>query len=210
MVIHRKTCPRCGTKNVALEEIGLNLPGGDVVLQFEHPRFGRCVDVLVRCAYCQRGVVFTFEINRGGRGRLREIAPSPPRTVAPEHTPQNVDQFFRQGMENLPGNWDAAGAMFRKALDTALKHKFPDLRGRLFERIENAAGQHKLTPDLANWAHQIRLGGNDASHEEAPFSKDAAEELASFTKLVLLYLFTLPGMLEKSRIRPESSNDSAP
>ena len=110
-------------------------------------------------------------------------------------------------MENLPKNWDAAGSMFRKALDTGLKRKFPDMKGSLFVRIKKAAEKHKLTPDLAEWAHEIRLGGNEATHGEDPFSREAAQELYSFTELVLLYLFTLPAKLEKSRSQPESSKE---
>ncbi len=89
--------------------------------------------------------------------------------------------------------------MFRKALDTGLKAKFPDIKGTLFERIDEAARQNKLTPSLAEWAHQIRLDGNDAAHDEEPFSKEDAERLQTFTELVLLYLFTLPGKLDEAR-----------
>lgn len=111
-------------------------------------------------------------------------------------------------MDNLPKNYDAAGSMFRKALDVGLKTKFPDMKGTLYVRIKKAAKEHKLTPDMAKWAHQVRLGGNDATHEEEPFSEEAAKELASFTRLVFLYLFTLPGMLKNSRRQAESSMET--
>ena len=110
-------------------------------------------------------------------------------------------------MANLPNNWDAAGAMFRKTLETGLKHEFPKIQGTLFERIQEAAKQHHLTPDLANWAHQIRLDGNDAAHEEEPFSQDDAERLSVFTDMVLRYLFTLPGMLKQARNDSENDTD---
>ena len=89
--------------------------------------------------------------------------------------------------------------MFRKTLDTSLKNKFPDLTGPLHQRIKEAEKQQKLTPELAARAHKIRLDGNDASHEETAFSEEGAQQLADFTKLVLLYLFTLPGMLTQAR-----------
>ena len=127
------------------------------------------------------------------------ICPSLPENGAPKHTPENVARFFKQAMDNLPKNWDAAGSMFRKALDTGLKNKFPEIKGDLKARIEKAAGQQKLTPELAVWAHQIRLDGNDAAHEENPFSKEDAEELSKFTELVFLYLFMLPGMLKEAQ-----------
>ena len=100
-------------------------------------------------------------------------------------------------MDDLTNNWDAAGSMFRKALETGLKRKFPDMKGDLNTRIKEAAEQQKLTPDLAEWAHQVRLDGNTAAHEV--FSKEEAVRLAEFTELVFLYLFTLPGMLKEAQ-----------
>ena len=35
--------------------------------------------------------------------------------------------------------------------------------------------------------------------DEEPFVKEDAELLSTFTRLVLLYLFTLPGMLNEAR-----------
>ena len=102
-------------------------------------------------------------------------------------------------MENLPNNYDAAGSMFRSALEAGLKVKFPDIDGTLYERIKKAAAQQGLTPDLADWAHQIRLDGNDAVHGDEEFSKEDVERLHTFTELVFMYLFTLPGMLAKAR-----------
>ena len=63
-------------------------------------------------------------------------------------------------MENLPRNFDAAGTMFRKALDTAFTARFPELKGRLVERIDGAAKSGALTQDMAQWAHRIRRLGN--------------------------------------------------
>ena len=91
--------------------------------------------------------------------------------------------------------------MFRKALDVGLKVKFPDISRTLslFQRIEKAEETGGLTPELAEWAHQIRLDGNDAAHEEEPFSKEDAENLHTFTDLVFRYVFTLPGMLTEAQ-----------
>ncbi len=127
------------------------------------------------------------------------IAPTLPSTGAPPHTPANVERFFEQGMANLSGQWDAAGAMFRKALDTALTAKFPDIKGSLAQRIQKAGDDGLLTSDMAEWAHEIRRLGNEAVHEDDPFSEGDARVLHSFTDLVLRYLFTLPGMMAVAR-----------
>ena len=177
-------------------------------------------DTLAFCAQCSRGILATFMTSRGrkptdlvatiaGISPLT-ISPSRPSTGAPEHTPENVAEYYRQAMESMPGARDAAGSMFRKVLDTGLKAKFPEIKGNLQHRIQKAAEQHQLTPELAEWAHKIRLDGNDAAHEEEPFSEEDARTLQTFTELVLTYLFTLPGMLKDARGDTEEETGADP
>ena len=92
--------------------------------------------------------------------------------------------------------------MFRSALEAGLREKFLDIEGTLYQRIESAADQGGLTAELADWAHQIRLSGNDAVHGGEQFSREEAERLQAFTELVFLYLFSLPAMLEDARAEP--------
>ena len=208
MNVFQADCPYCGTKKVMftiLSETGWGKPN------FRRPD-EKHYDTFAICGYCHRGIVATFITPDGQPPSktphsrlLLKIAPPPPDTGAPSHTPQNVARFFEQAMDNLPKNWDAAGSMFRKALDTGLKSKFPEMKGDLKARIKKAEEKQMLTPELAEWAHQIRDLGNEAAHEEEPFSKKDAKELAAFTHLVFQYLFTLPGMLRKARGDPDEA-----
>ena len=180
-------CSRCSTKGVSfkvLREVQWEKKVGIKAHSFR--------DIFAICGICGRGVVTTFS-----GGRLLAMAPSPP--DPPKHLPGNVESFFNQAMNNLPKHFDAAGAMFRKALDVGLKVKFPDLQGRLIDRIKRAAEAHDLTPELAEWADRIRLDGNEASHGQEPLSEQDAQRLYEFTHLVLLYLFTLPNMLARAK-----------
>ena len=190
MSVFKADCPHCGTKSVAFSIVN-------------EIRIGTTDwDTLTRCAHCGRGVLATFRGNsqeptrwtRGGDFRnSNRLEQFPPKidSDAPKHTPENVAKFYAQGVDNLPGNWDAAGSMFRKTLEAALKNKFPKIKEKssLYDRIQIAAEEGGLTPDLAKWAHQIRLDGRTAVHEEEPFSKEEADRLHTFTNLVLQYLF---------------------
>jgi len=60
-----------------------------------------------------------------------------------------------------------------------------------------------LTPDLKDWAHQVRLGGADAAHDADPFTSTEAEELLDFVELYLTYVYTLPGRLKERRDRAQ-------
>ena len=200
MIIH--DCPHCETKGAGLMRQHPGVHYGER----DHRQF---FEVLATCMLCGRSVVATLSIG-SGRGspkdasleniRIKAVAPKPPSTAAPAFTPENVARFFEQGMENLPRNWDAAGTMFRKALEAGLKNKWPEIEGRdLYARIEKVAAQGGLTDDMKDWAHQIRDDGNDAAHEDQPMEVSRARALADFTRLFLLYTFSLPGMLREAK-----------
>lgn len=157
------------------------------------------------CGSCGEGVIWEFFGPQGGVVQLGgDIAsfgmmlgmqwPEEESGAAPENTPATVARYFEQGTSSLSsGNFDAAGMMFRKTLETATKildESFVKLP--LVKRIDALAGSGKLTPDLAEWAHEIRLGGNDAAHEEEPFTPEDAESLKKFLENFLRYAFTLP------------------
>ena len=192
-------CPHCGIQQVAFSVIN-NIMIADKSGQ-------NFWDVLARCGGCYYGVVATFDGNDQRTPSeypsmiphsLLKILPEPLNTSAPDHTPPHVASFFKQGASSLrQKSFDAAGSMFRKALETSLKSKFPGISSNLtlYKRIEKAVGNHDLTPDMGKWAHEIRVLGNDAVHDEVPFSGEEAQSLHDFTRLVLMYLFTLPGMV---------------
>lgn len=188
-------CPHCGTTHVACElvfESWLPLPGHSVW------------QVCVRCNYCSGLAVLEFERFFGEETRPSELhteSPTlfsianmypPPGGASPPHLPGEVEKFFKQGANNTPGNPDAAGIMFRKALEATLRDKCPNAKGNLQARIDQAAASGVLTTELARYAHTIRLEGNEAAH--GTYDEADAEQLRSLVTLVLQYVYTLPGM----------------
>ena len=198
-------CGRCGATSVAFTITS------EAVTDGERDADGDIFhDAIAVCGHCRRGSVATFYADNDPLRDLRfatltKLLPERPSVAAPRHTPANVAHFYKQGKRNLLDSFDAAGAMFRKTLDTGLKEKFPNLKGRLAARIKAAGKQGLLTQELADWANKIRLDGNDAAHDQDPFTKEEAETLATFTELILLYLFTLPGMLLQAQGREEDA-----
>ena len=198
--IFRGNCPYCHIKAVAFTIEYIR----EWEVYFSESEYTKHQDVLGICGYCNESVLAKFEDDD-----LLTLIPSPPEP--PMYVPPNIVNFFQQGVNNLSGNYDAAGAMFRKALETALKLKFPEIgEMKLKNRIDKIAKQGDLTVALAEWAHEIRDGGNDAAHEEDPFSEEEADVLREFTELILLYLFTLPEKLHRARERRAESDDNPP
>lgn len=193
--IFQNNCPHCQTRSVAFAIEYVR--GWWYYLDGDEFEPVRREDTLAVCGFCNKTVLAEF----GEEGNFLRVHPSPPEP--PENLPETVGRYFEQGVDSLFQNYDAAGAMFRTTLETALKIKFPKTKAiNLKDRINKAVEQGNLTSDLAAWAHEIRLGGNDAVHEE-PLSEEEAQDLCDFTELVLLYLFTLPEKLARARARRE-------
>ena len=129
--------------------------------------------------------------------------PEAPVTDAPEHTPPAVAAYYSQAHKALEaGLWDAAGAMARKTMDVAtklLKSDKATAGDKLVTRIDRLANSHKITPQLAEWAHAVRLDGNHAAHDLDPFTEEQATQICAFTDMFLTYVYTMPGMLAARR-----------
>ena len=199
-------CFRCGTQLAAFSI-------QNQILHTLHPKLSH-YDLFATCGVCGCGSIFVFSMSDRGDGdpkkyiaregfaeakkkKLVEVLPRPLSTDAPNHTPKRVADLFRQAKKSEGAkSWDAAGMTYRKALEIGLNNKFPDLTDSWtpYKKIQTAAKEHKLTLELAKWAHQIRALGNTAAHEEV-FTADQAREMAAFTEIMLQYMFTLPGDL---------------
>jgi Domain of unknown function (DUF4145) len=137
---------------------------------------------------------------------IENFWPEVPGPEIPDLLPPDVSRIYLQAERNFPvaGNEEAAGTMYRKALDIGLKIIAPDVTGVLKTRITELVKQNKLTPSLGEWADQIRLLGNDTAHEIDQPTREELTALRNFSDLVLRYLFTLPKMVEarKAPISP--------
>ena len=190
MLAFRNDCPYCKTRHVSFE-IRASHHRKITTGPFE------CY-ALVVCGFCDRSALAVF---RGpDQGRILELrfleALHPSMDVSPpKYLPTSVERCYVEAVTIVGTASEAAGMMFRKTLEVALKTIRPEDQGNLKNRIDEAAKAGAITKDLAEWAHRIRLDGNEAAHEDKPISSDDLEALHHFTELVLLYLFTLPGML---------------
>ena len=146
----------------------------------------------IRCGGCQKPAMAVV-ITSPFEDRIDAIYPSA--GIAPDHLPKEVASRYSSGLRVMGDSPEAAGMMFRKALEVGLRSLRPDDSGDLYTRINKAAEAGAITPDLQEWAHRIRDEGNAAAHDDAIPSRDEILEFKRFTELVLLYLFTLPGML---------------
>lgn len=199
-------CPYCNAQNVAFNAIG------------EWSTTNRSSRCLFQCGACGEGLISEFwnassitqlngDINTWGVS-LGQRWPEAPSGEAPEDTSPIVANFFQQGTSSLvSGNYDAAGMMFRKTLEAATKQLQADsVKLPLVRRIDRLVETGALTQEMGSWAHEVRLGGNEAAHEDEPFTREEAEDLRNFIENFLRYAFTLPSAVRR-RSKPERSPD---
>lgn len=207
MVSYRGLCPFCHTEHVEFQSHS----------QWSNLKAER--RALFTCGYCGEGVIRAYDrpaakgvpdLNSYG-GDVTRLGitlslqwPEERSTDAPPDSPANVASFFKQATASLStGSYDASGLMFRKALEASTRALAPNSTARsLASRIKELVTNHTLTPALGAWANEVRLGGNDAAHEENPFTKEEAEALHNFTENFLNYAFTMPAAVAKRSAPP--------
>jgi hypothetical protein len=144
---------------------------------------------------------------------LTDSYPKPMPSKCPSHTPDDLTRLFLQASNALKrGDADASGAMSRKVVDISTQQLLGAEKYRdrtMFGKIEALATKGVLTTDLKDWAHEVRLGGNDASHDLDPFAIEEADELLDFVELYLNYVYSLPGRLKERREQAESQKPAA-
>lgn len=193
-------CPHCN-----IERVGFH---GELFMACDPHGNERLL--LLQCGHCQNGVVaryggphFTNWLQSNGQTappHLLGMWPKAEPAEAPGYLPDNIRNFYLQGLDSLRRNgYDAAGTMFRKSLDVSLKRIHPEGKGTLQKRIDALPQHLGITPAMREWGHEIRDLGNEAAHEDEPLSKAQARALHFFTEMFLTYAFTLPGMLDQRK-----------
>ncbi|WP_429498924.1 DUF4145 domain-containing protein [Robbsia andropogonis] len=194
-------CPHCGTKKLAFELLYAAMPAN-----LPHWN-GYTV-----CQICSRGTslliagrldISPMQIKGNLAPHFHVVMwwPQGEEPVAPDYVPAGVAKAFEEGARSLRNaSPNAAVAMFRRAVDVGLKLMAPDLTTNVMaHRIDALAKDGRLNKDLAAWAHEVKLDGNAALHDIEEFDFHVAQQLEKFTEMLLMYLFTLPGMIQAKR-----------
>lgn len=179
-------CPHCSIANPNLNQI---YRSDSTDHEGKNQRFW----ILYMCRKC--GGMVTASARDYGQPTL-EIFPSS--TEISNDIPGRAKDFLEQSVASIHA---PAGAVMLAAssVDAMLKDKgYKD--GGLYERIEKAVEEHLLTPEMAIWAHEVRLDANDQRHvdEEASIpSGEDAKKAVDFTKAIAEYLFVLPARIQR-------------
>ncbi|KDC51031.1 DUF4145 domain-containing protein [Pseudoalteromonas fuliginea] len=200
MGVIKRNCPHCETKSIAF-----------IAISAVRKHDTNIWLTSFKCNGCHGGYFVEIKSNSGVSPKdhqgdiesdrhfntTREY-PRKVETNIPEHLPNNINNFFSQAISSLRSeNFDSSAMMSRKVLEVSVKNIHPESTGSLYRRIEALEAEGLITGALKEWAHIIREDGNESAHEEEPVTREFAEEILSFTELFLLYVFTMPGMVNE-------------
>lgn len=202
-------CPHCGTRRAGFVYISeYSLSESENV-------------VFCKCPICRNGLILNMlnstgltiskvlgQIDPSIIGQYLSVKISYPKPVSsklPEGIPDACKSSYEKALTDFDEKrYEQACMLFRKTLDLATKQMLGEeaKNKTLNDRIKSLAASGKLTQDLASWAHEIRSAGNDFVHEDDPTEKDALD-MELLTRLLMMYVYSLPKMLNERKILPK-------
>jgi hypothetical protein len=120
--------------------------------------------------------------------------------------PNTIKSAYDQAARSFSASlFEPCVLMCRKCLEATCKNlgtKGHDLNSKLQGLFD---GGH-IDSRLLNWAHEIRLIGNEAAHDpDTKVTKRDARDVLDFTEAILIYVFSLTSRFEAFRARRASS-----
>ncbi|KKT30985.1 MAG: hypothetical protein UW16_C0002G0019 [Microgenomates group bacterium GW2011_GWC1_44_10] len=155
---------------------------------------------IAECNSCD----FFVLVNRFG-SRIQRIYPSPlPKTInekAPEFLTKDLEEAY---LCYSVGAYRATGVLTRRALQLCCIEKgAPD--NKLEDQIDWLLEKQIITKELKDWAHEVRLTGNDAAHppkkvaEDERVTGDDAEDILTLLEKFIDVLYIAPALAEERR-----------
>src|SRR5215469_8025087 len=175
-------CPHCGVAKPSLARVTGYL--NSQTHRGLHPR----VWAAYQCRGCGGLILAGAPAHPQIALPIDEVYPS--LDVVDAEVPQKAARYLIQAIESISSP-DGAVMLAASAVDAMLKEK-NYTKGSLYERIKQAAEGHVITPDMARWAHQVRLDANDPRHADAenPHHDEAsAKRAVDFARALAEFMF---------------------
>lgn len=117
-----------------------------------------------------------------------------PASVGPkiEGLPDSIGRSVTQAHRSYAASsYDACAVMCRRALEALCKTLSASGRD-LARRLADLKATGRIDSRLLDWAHGVRLVGNQAAHDvETAVTAEDARDILEFTEALLTYVFTL-------------------
>lgn len=122
-----------------------------------------------------------------------------------EGLPDSICRSVTQAHRSFAtASYDACAVMCRRALEALCKSLAA--KGRdLARQLADLEAQGRIDSRLLNWAHGVRLVGNEAAHDvDATVTAEDARDILEFTEALLMYVYTLDSKFRSFQSRRKS------
>ncbi len=216
---HTSYCPTCRAERAQHVYVGRHRFTAQQNDRFLDVGFSQVWNAYFRCTGCDhpRALLLQHKYSddiESLNGETASIAglriswdiPERPTLSIPSHCPSNIAAAYMDAAKSFDaGLFNPSAMASRRTADLTTQHLKPG-KDTFYKRIDALHKEGKLTTELKDWAHLIRLDGNEANHGEAA-TEEEAQELLDFTELFLTYVYTLPGRIkdrQKTVVEPEA------
>lgn len=196
VVVETVTCPECAAVHVPVDV-------GNRVGIIPDKRHGQVLLSVSRCPNC----LMHYALYRDERNNVVWWEPHTARPEVPEGVPKPILDDYIEGQRALANSLHkAAAAMFRRAVQGASIDKgAPDRPLR--DQIDWLADNNRITRDMKDWAHELRLFGNAGAHPGKDLldtvTEAEAQDAFVFAKSFLEYLYVMPHRVASRRGRAQ-------
>lgn len=155
---------------------------------------------IAECNSCD----FFVLVQRHGN-QILKIYPTPLPKPLHEKTPEFAKKDLEEAYQCFSvGAFRATGVMARRALQLCCLEKgAPD--ASLQDQVDWLLKNQIITKDLNDWAHEVRLTGNDAAHppkdinKDVPIERDDAEDILLLLEKFIDVLYIAPALAQERR-----------
>ena len=129
--------------------------------------------------------------------------------ILPDSLPNNIKTAYDQAARSLHASlFEPCVLMSRKCLEAVCK--IHNAKGNnLSKRLSSLHEMGYIDGRLLNWAHQVRLVGNEAAHDiDTIVCIEDARDVFDLTEAILIYIFSLTKRFESLQAR--RSKNGAP
>jgi Domain of unknown function (DUF4145) len=187
------TCPLCG------HIVAFQPSGGDWV-QSAGP-LGAIHVYHAVCPNCQSPYFYVHD----AEGHVIHDWPNEGERPSPSGVPSRIADDWREAHKDLGiQTWKSAATMARRAVQGVCINKGA-APAKLAAQIKELAANNTLHPVLVDWAHQVRLFGNDGAHPGddalADITEADAREAVAFLDQLLDWIYVMPGRLGDVKAR---------
>lgn len=227
MTILVANCPRCDADQMTFDVRAAHL----IYYQYSWQRW---YEMFCVCRHCDRSTTFVLSqkeyedgdflkrhsplefndalnnhFNIQGYISIKDIGSAP----TPDYVEGPIATAFHEGAVSIAvGNWNAAGTMFRLAIDLVTRPILPTcdenglnnkIRRDLGLRLPWLFANNLLPVDLKDLSSCVREDGNDAAHA-GTLEREDALDLLDFTTALLERIVTEPKRLQVAKERRDA------